>query len=119
MRAKILVVDDSADLRALLVCALAPLGEVLEAANGREALRRVKADKPGLMLLDVTMPKMGGLAVLKSARALDAGLPIVMLTGDADLAVARKAIDLGARALIMKPFDVDGMIAKLRGLLRS
>ena len=117
MPAKILIVDDGADFRTLLAIALAPLAEIVEAADGPEALRKIASDKPKLMLLDVSMPEMGGLAVLKKARALDPKLVVVMLTGESDLSVAKKAVELGARAFITKPFDVDAVLGELRRLL--
>jgi FixJ family two-component response regulator len=70
------------------------------------------------MLLDVSMPEMGGLAVLEAARALDPRLAVVMLTGESDLGVARKALDLGARSFITKPFDVEVVLDELRRLLK-
>lgn len=118
MPPRILVVDDNADMREALVGAFGTIAEVLEAANGRDALRQVRTKKPKLMLLDVSMPEMSGLAVLEAARAIDPKLVVVMLTGESDVAVAKKALDLGARSFITKPFDVDVVLDELRRLLR-
>lgn len=103
--AKILVVDDDPDMRRMLRWILTPLGRVFEAADGVEALRALKDEKPALMLLDVTMPGVDGLVVLERARAAAPHLVVVMLTGLEDLAVARTALELGARSYITKPFD--------------
>ncbi len=117
MTRKILVVDDSDDLRELLVCALAPLGEILSASSGRDALIVLAAEKPALLLLDVSMPEMSGLAVLEAARALDSKLVVVMLTGAAERGVADKALSLGANAVVMKPFEMDAVLKQLQDLL--
>jgi two-component system chemotaxis response regulator CheY len=102
---KILIVDDDADLRLALSGLLAPLGEILEASDGMEALRALRERKPALMLLDVSMPGMDGVAVLKAALAENPTLTVLMVTGEADLSVARRALEAGARAYITKPFD--------------
>jgi DNA-binding response OmpR family regulator len=117
MRRKILVVDDDADMRQILLCALDPLADVLEAADGHEALRKLKAERPRLMLLDVAMPEMDGLEVLKAARDFDPNLVVVMLTGESDLTVAKRTLDLGARSYVTKPFDAEVVYAEIQRLL--
>ena len=116
MPPKILVVDDDADMRQMLLCALDPLGEISAAANGVDAVRLIKSRKPNLMLLDVAMPEMNGLEVLHAARELQPNIVVVMLTGESDLAIAKKALELGARTYITKPFDMDvvsGVVVRL------
>lgn len=105
MTHKILVVDDEADARRILRYVLAPVAEVLEAADGADALRQIEAERPQLVLLDVVMPEMGGLDVLESGLKLLPSLIIVMLTGQSDIAVAKAALERGARAYITKPID--------------
>jgi DNA-binding response OmpR family regulator len=114
---KILVVDDDADLRRLIAAALKPLGTVAEAPDGKAALRRLRTLKPVLLLLDVSMPGMDGIAVLRAARELDPNLVVVMLTSESDVGVAKKALDLGARTYITKPFDIDVVYAEIERLL--
>jgi YesN/AraC family two-component response regulator len=114
MPRKILVVDDDTDI---LLLTLDPMGAVAEASNGREALEKVKALKPDLMLLDVDMPEINGLEVLLAARKIDPRLQVVMLTAEADLAVAKKALDLGARSYITKPFDMRTVFEEVQRLL--
>lgn len=92
---------------------------VVEASGGREALRALKRERPRLMLLDVSMPGLDGMAVLRAARRLDPGLDVLMLTGAADLESARLALEAGARAYITKPFDVAGLRAEARRLLEG
>jgi len=102
---KVLIVDDAADIRQALLLALYPVCTALEAANGVDALRLLKREKPSLLLLDVSMPEMGGLALLRAARALDPSLSVVMISGHQDIRIARRALLEGARAYITKPFD--------------
>lgn len=113
----ILVVDDEADMRRVVRLILEPLGRIIEASNGQDALRLVAEEKPGLMVLDVMMAGMDGLAVVRAARLLDADLPIVMLSGASDMETAKRALDDGARAYITKPFDADGLLGEVRRLL--
>ncbi|MFI5361933.1 MAG: response regulator transcription factor [Elusimicrobiota bacterium] len=117
MPRRILVVDDDPDMRQMLLCALDPLAEVSEAGDGPSALRKLRTLKPDLMLLDVAMPEMNGIAVLKAALAIDPRLVVVMLTGESDLATAKKTLDLGARTYITKPFDVEVVTGEVSRLL--
>lgn len=117
MAITVLVVDDDADLRKVLRRLLEPLGRILEAADGADALRLVKAEKPALMLLDVAMPGMDGLTVLEDALSIDPKLIVVMLTGETDLHVARRALDCGAKEYVTKPFDPATFGAEIRRLL--
>jgi DNA-binding NtrC family response regulator len=119
MARRILIVDDDAELRGLLRGLLAPLGEIFEAGDGPDALRAVRAEKPQLMLLDVALPGMDGLAVLEDALSIDPKLTVVMLTGDADLHVARRALEGGAREYITKPFDPKTLIGEVSRLLAA
>ena len=112
-----LIVDDDADVRRVVLGILRPLCEILEASNGKDALRLLSAEKPSLMLLDMTMPEMSGLDVWKEARAFDPALPIVMLTGDSDLGSAKCALDDGARAYITKPFAPETLYEDVRRIL--
>lgn len=113
---KILVVDDDADMRKMLCGVLEPLGTVIAAADGAEALRALETEKPALMLLDVTMPGESGLSVLLKARAAAPHVVVVMLTGETDLFIARTALEQGARAYITKPFEPEAIRAEVRRL---
>ena len=110
--AKILVVDDDADVRRVLASILEPVAEVVTAADGEDALRLLGAERPDLVLLDLTLPGVDGLEVLRRARAARPDLLVVMLTGERDLALARAALDAGARAYFTKPFDPDQVRAE-------
>jgi DNA-binding response OmpR family regulator len=106
--AKILVVDDQPDAVELLVEFLSSKGyEVLTATNGEEALRRVKEDRPHLVLLDVEMPKMNGMETLRRIREIDPEMGVIMATGVNEEHVGRKALELGAFDYIVKPLDME------------
>ena len=117
MAPKLLVVDDDAALRKVLRMTIGSLCTMLEAADGQEALRVLKAEKPKLMLLDVTMPGMGGIDVLRAAKKIDASLVVLMLTGSTDLDVAKLALENGALAYITKPFEPVALRAEIQRLL--
>ena len=119
MADKILIVDDDPDMLTVLRWALSRVGDVLEAGEGRAALRLVRDEKPRLILLDVAMPGMSGIEVLKEARALDPTAIVVMLTGLCDIAIAKEALDCGARAYITKPFDDNYLCGEVQRLLEG
>jgi DNA-binding NtrC family response regulator len=117
MPQKILVVDDDPDLRQSIRCALETLCEVVEASNGPDALAMIPVERPRALLLDIAMPDMGGLAVLRAARAISPALAVIMLTGEVDLEIAREALENGARSYVTKPFDVETLRAEVKRLL--
>ena len=107
MPARVLVVDDDPATVELLEDFLVSKGyEVLTASDGAEALRTVKAERPHLLLLDVMMPKMDGLEVLRQVRAIDPTVGVIMVTGVNEEAMGRKAMALGAFDYIVKPLDL-------------
>lgn len=112
----ILVIDDDADLRRTLVLILGKKYRMAEAAGGPEALRLLETIHPRLVLLDVTMPEMNGIDVLRAAKERDKTLRIVMLTSRTEIETAKSALDLGAVEYLTKPFDADfirGEVARL------
>jgi adenylate cyclase len=119
--AKILVVDDTPQNVKLLADLLTVKGyAVVTAASGAEALARVEADRPDLVLLDVVMPGMSGYEVCRQIRA-DAAtgiLPVVMVTA-LDPTVERiKGLDAGADDFLTKPINLPELLARVRSLLR-
>jgi DNA-binding NtrC family response regulator len=102
---KILIVDDDDEMRRLLSGVLSPVCEVVEASNGLDALCLLQRERPQLVLLDLALPEMGGLEVLSAALRVAPGLPVMMLTGDADVNTAVTALNNGACAYVTKPFD--------------
>jgi DNA-binding response OmpR family regulator len=109
-------VDDDADLRQTLFLLLDEKYKVFAAASGEEALLILQAQRPRLILLDISMPGMSGIEVLSKARKLDKTLRIVMVTSRQEMELAKSALDLGAVAYVTKPFDADyirGEVARL------
>ena len=104
---RVLVVDDEPDFIELLREFLTAKGyEVIAASNGEEALRKVKEDRPHLILLDVRMPKMNGLEVLKQVREIDHEVGVIMVTAVNEEETGRQALNLGAFDYITKPLDL-------------
>jgi DNA-binding response OmpR family regulator len=105
--ARVLVVDDEPDAVELLQEFLTTKGyEVITASDGEEALRKVKEDRPHLILLDVRMPKMNGMEVLKRVREIDHEVGIIMVTAVNEEETGREALQMGAFDYITKPLDL-------------
>ncbi|MCX5792538.1 MAG: response regulator [Elusimicrobia bacterium] len=102
---KILVVDDDRNLR-LALGQIFSAHTVLTAADGAAALRLMAAERPAVVLLDLEMPGMSGLDVLAAIKGLDYKPAVFMLTGNENLEMALKALELGAKSYITKPFTV-------------
>jgi two-component system, chemotaxis family, chemotaxis protein CheY len=116
---KALVVDDSKPVRTMLTNTLRDLGfEVREAANGREALEVIEAEKTGvrLIMVDWDMPEMNGLDLLKQLRRNPelSSLVVVMVTAETELGHIAQALDAGANEYVMKPFTKDIIVGKLQ-----
>ena len=114
MAKKILVVGGDASQRRVVYGIVEPLGTIYEAANGKDALRLVAAEKPELMLLDAEIPDFAGLSIVTAARFLDPGLPILLLTGAGFAETDPRILDDGIRARIAKPIDPEGLRDEIR-----
>ncbi len=116
--AKILVVDDAPQVRRVMRASLTAQGyTVFEARDGEEALESVRATPPDLILLDVNMPRMDGLAACREIRRGSA-VPIIMLTvRDAERDKVA-ALDAGADDYVVKPFGMPELLARIRAALR-
>lgn len=119
---RILVVDDEFVTRTMIRGFLEEAGaEVIEAASGEEAIERFHVAAPRLVLLDVRMPGMDGLATCRALRALPGGaaIPIVMLTGSDDVATIRGSYDAGATDFEAKTVNLLVLWQRIRYLLRA
>ena len=106
IEATVLVVDDDAAARRLLDVRLRALGcDVTMAPDGLEALAAVKREAPALMLLDLQMPRLGGLEVLRALRREAIDLPVVVITAHGSIETAVEAMREGAYDFLPKPFD--------------
>jgi two-component system chemotaxis response regulator CheY len=119
----VLIVDDSAAIRKILhrvlVQAEVPLGKVLEASDGVEALAKLKTDTVGLILSDINMPNMDGIELLTNLKA-DATfklVPILMVTTEGSQAKVMQALELGAAGYVRKPFTAEQIKEKLAGII--
>ena len=118
----ILVVDDLKPNRQLLIAHLEETGcDLREAADGLEALEMIRAAEPDLILLDISMPRMDGLALCRPLKA-DPRLrliPIVLLTAQIDRATRIAGLAAGADDFLTKPFDAEEVIVRSRVLLHD
>ncbi|MBW8868942.1 MAG: response regulator, partial [Acidobacteria bacterium] len=109
-----LVVDDEPGVVRLIERFASNLGfEVKTASSGREALEKLETENVAVALVDLRMPDVDGLDVLRGIRAAGAGCHVILMTGHASIDTAIEAIKLGAMDYLSKPFDFD----RLRELL--
>ncbi|MCG5214563.1 response regulator transcription factor [Streptosporangium sp. KLBMP 9127] len=117
--ARLLVVDDEPELRNALSRALRTEGyRVAVAADGHAGLGAMAADRPDLVLLDVMMPKMGGIEVCRRLRDNGDGTPVLMLTALDGVSDRVAGLDAGADDYLVKPFALEELFARVRALLR-
>jgi two-component system KDP operon response regulator KdpE len=115
---RVLIVDDEPPIRKLLRMGLTAQGyHVLEAPDGATALNLI-AEKPDLVILDLGLPDMEGLDLLRSIRAQNERVPIVVLSSRGDEAAKVQALDIGADDYVTKPFGTDELLARMRAALR-
>ena len=115
---KVLVVDDEPPIRKLLRMGLGTQGyQMLDAPNAKTALE-LMTEKPDLVILDLGLPDMQGLELLRQIRQLREDLPIVVLSSRDDEVAKVKALDLGADDYITKPFGMEELLARIRAALR-
>ena len=119
MLPSLLVVDDDASIRRMLDRTLTAAGyEVALAADGGQALVAVERAAPDLIVLDVAMPGVDGLAVLRRLRGRGLATPVLLLTARDSLPDRVDGLDAGADDYLVKPFETDELLARVRALLR-
>lgn len=107
---KVLIVDDQNGIRVLLLEVFSSEGyDTFQAANGKIALEIVKTESPDLVLLDMKIPGMDGLEILKHIKTIDSSIKVIMMTAYGELDMIKEATDLGALMHFTKPFDIDEM----------
>lgn len=115
--AKILVVDDAAFMRMRCAKLLKEKGhEVLEAANGVQALQIYVECKPDVVLLDITMPEMDGIQTLRKLKEMDSGVRVAMVTAMGQQSMVIEALKSGASDFVVKPFDAGRVLAAVEKL---
>ena len=123
MPVDVLIVDDSAAIRKILQRVLRqtdiPIGEVLEAGDGVEALKTLNERRVSLILSDINMPNMDGLQLLAQLKQNDKwkSVPFVMVTTEGGQGKVIEAVQLGAAGYVRKPFTAEQIKEKLTGLV--
>lgn len=119
VKTKVLVVDDEPQIRKILSISLVSEHyEVIEAYNGTEAIRLTATRTPELIILDLGLPDMDGLDVIKEIREFSKS-PIIVLSVRADEKDKIHALDLGANDYVTKPFNIRELMARMRSTLRD
>jgi DNA-binding response OmpR family regulator len=119
MPAHILVAEDQTDIRELLVMNLRGAGYEVEAVgDGQQALARQTEAPSDLLILDLMMPRLGGLEVCKALRAKGSAAPILMLTAKSTELDRVLGLELGADDYLTKPFSLAELLARVKALLR-
>ena len=113
-----LVVDDEPPIRKLLRMGLGTQGyQTIDAPNAKAALE-LMADEPDLVILDLGLPDMQGLELLRQIRQRREDVPIVVLSSRGDEVAKVEALDLGADDYVTKPFGMEELLARMRAALR-
>ena len=114
----VLIVEDDPAIRRFLRVSLVESGyRVIEAGSGQEAMRRLRLDRPDIIILDLGLPDVDGLDIIREVRQTSP-VPIVVLSSRADERGKVQALDLGADDYVTKPFGIDELMARLRTALR-
>ncbi|MEF2096099.1 response regulator [Bacillus sp. CFBP9009] len=118
MPGKILIVDDQFGIRILLNEVLHKEGyETFQAANGIQALDVLNNHSPDLVLLDMKIPGMDGIEILKRMKVVDPDIRVIIMTAYGELDMIQEAKDLGAMTHFAKPFDIDDIRKAVREYL--
>ncbi len=116
---KILIVDDEEGVRESLKLVLSDDYDLIVVENGEQALDCVKNNKNiGLVLMDIKMPRMNGLEVLKAMKALLPSLKVIIITGYRSVETATEAVRLGASGYIVKPFKSEEILTTVKRNLK-
>ena len=114
----IMIVDDDAHIRELVRYFLGRTGfEVIEAADGRDALARLESQKVDCAIIDIMMPRMDGWELCREMKARY-DFPVLMLTARGETAQKVKGLNLGSDDYLVKPFETEELLARVRALLR-
>ncbi len=117
---RILVVEDAKDLNRLIVKVLIKNGYSVDGCyNGVEALEYLSGAEYDAMLLDVMMPKLDGFSLLERLRNAGNEIPVLVLTAKDAISDRVKGLDLGADDYLIKPFDFDELLARIRSMTRK
>lgn len=118
-RTRILIADDEEGIRESLDLILGEEYDLVFAKDGAETLAKLQGESFELVLLDIKMPKLDGLEVLRQLRSRNFSTPVLMLTAYQSVELAREAVKLGAQNYLPKPFEREQILAAVRGVLTS
>lgn len=117
---KVLIVDDQYGIRALLYEVFGKEGyHTFQAANGKQALQIVQEERPDLVILDMKIPGMDGLQILRELKKINSEIKVIMMTAYGELDMIKEASSLGALTHFTKPFDIDELLMVVRQQLVS
>lgn len=119
MKGKILIVDDAAFMRMMIKETLKSSGyeNIIEAADGDQAVQTYKTEKPDLVIMDITMPNKNGLEALKEIKEFDPKAVIVMCSAMGQESMVVEAIRNGAKDFIVKPFKSERIIKTVQNII--
>lgn len=120
--ARILIVEDNPDNRTLITDILVSLGyEVIEAIDGEQGVEKALAERPHLILMDLSLPQMDGWTATAQIKAVDymQAVPVIALTAHAMVGDREKALQAGCDDYISKPIDLRDLQQKLAGYLKT
>ncbi len=116
---RVLIVDDEPDLSESVAWRLEQAGFELEvASDGPAALKAVRTTRPDLILLDLVLPGMSGIDVLREIRRISEEVPVVLISGRSEEADRVVALEIGADDFVLKPFSPRELVARIRALVR-
>lgn len=119
-RCKVLLVDDEEEFASTLAERLCLRGiEARAAYDGKEALRLFETDPPQVMVLDVLMPGLGGLEVLRRVKVMRPEIPVILLTGHGAVREGVEGKRLGACAYLVKPINIEELIEKIDAAIET
>jgi two-component system OmpR family response regulator len=118
-RPKVLVIDDEPGVRELISEALS-LSEItaVQAADGLEALSFLRRERFDLLILDINMPKLDGLALLEKLRSEGMSVPVLMLSARADKTDINQGLRIGADDYLTKPFSIEELVLRVKAIMR-
>jgi len=117
---KILIVDDQYGIRILLLEVFSKEGYLtFQAANGKDALEIVKRESPDIVLLDMKIPGMDGLEILKHIKKIDPEMKVIMMTAYGELDMLKEANNYGVITHFTKPFDIEQLRLTVKQILTS
>lgn len=117
---RVLVIDDEPETLDLFTAVLSDSGfEVYSALNGADGLMLVNVERPDVVLLDLQMPGVPGFDVFRRIRAVRPDLPVIIVSGQSDLKLARATLDGGAVDYVPKPFDPEDLLRAVAAALNN